>query len=87
MNDKTSALDKFESKKRDYVAKAWMDDVAKQIIEVVTLINQEREVYGTAHPKDFMLYDILNTAFEELLVHYSIDKKTGELIAHTLGPV
>lgn len=85
--DKNAFLKKLEMKKKSANIKSWMDTVAVEIIQVVSLVQQERELMGESFPKDNILFSILENASEELLVHFSVDPKTGELRPPLVGCV
>ena len=80
-------LKSLETDKKNIAVKDWMDETAKQIIQIITYIDGERQLLGNKFPHDIMLHDILANACEEILIHYQIDDRTGELRSALVGPV
>lgn len=66
---------------------SWMEEAGKQILQIISYVDQEKESIPGLKIRNSILHSILEAAAEEINVHFSVDRKTGNLIPHLLGPV
>jgi hypothetical protein len=84
---KTKMLHHKDMIDRGHALDDWMNNIAADLLRVISLLEQDRETYGNNIPRNLTLSEILENAAMEISVYYTIDKKDGRLIPHCLGPI
>lgn len=66
---------------------SWLEEAGRSVLQIITYIEQESACTPQLKINNPILYDILRTAAADISLHFCVDRKTGKLISHMLGPV